>query len=523
MSGGRACGPKSQISTCKTVCCTYLLRIFYPPQLLLLFSSPRTIEVARGGNGACRHDWMVFSTKSCSPKPRTTLKACLDQHDLGEVVLTNFWDAGIYDVELATRLDDEQLQTLGVEKMGTRLKLRDTLSAASTAKNVNCFNVFEPLGSMNNDTVISLLTNMGVVSALLASLLFGIVMTIPHEETMLGDKRFLSISSLAFRCQFADWSDPGMTLEICSPELTVLNVQKAISPMDVSCNDGKDWLDQRCQMELCDRSEFLESNNEFDAEDKARMQASFRSVGDVLRVLNGNKLGHAVVRLAGRPSSHGCTARAFQLAEHIASAVSDADYMDFVYSSQADEHGRITGTDSKGWNLGITSTKIALYGFSACSKLMAVVFLSLFGIISLSATDAAVNEAEMNLWWLLGGCAVVLAAMYLTIHGCVDFMIAVEFVIVLRFPLWTQHALWKDDIMDPFVTTWLKVLPALLAIHYVVTRVLSVVLVRHANKARKSAHVNQAREQATIEMGQPFGLRGGPGRHGSATADQSAV
>ena len=75
---------------------------------------------------------------------------------------------------------------------------------------------------MNNDTVISLLTNLGVVSALLASLLFGIVMTIPHKETMLGDKRFLSISSLAFRCQFADWSDPGMTLEICSPELTVL-------------------------------------------------------------------------------------------------------------------------------------------------------------------------------------------------------------------------------------------------------------------------------------------------------------
>ena len=440
---------------------------------------------------------MVLSTKTCSPKPRTTLKACLDQHDLGEVVLTNFWDAGIYDVELATRLDDEQLQTLGVEKMGTRLQLRDTLSAASTAKNVSCFNVFKPLGSMNNDTVISLLTNLGVVSALLASLLFGIVMTIPHKETMLGDKRFLSISSLAFRCQFADWSDPGMTLEICSPELTVLNVQKAMSPMDVSCNDGKDWLDQRCQMELCDRSEFLESNNEFDAEDKERMQASFRSVGDVLRVLNGKQLSN-VVTLAGRPSSHGCTARAFQLAEHIASAVSDADYMDFVYSSQADEHGRITGTEPKGWYLGITSTKIAQYGFSACSKLMAVVFLTLFGIISLSATDAAANEAEMNLWWLLGGCAVVLAAMYLTMYGCIDFMNAVEYVIVLRFPLWTQHALWKDDTMDAFVTTWLMVVPALLAIHYVVTRVLSVVLVRHANKARKSAHVNQAREQATV-------------------------
>jgi len=341
---------------------------------------------------------MVFSTKTCSPKPRTTLKECLDQHDLGEVVLTNFRDAGIDDVELATRLDDEQLQTLGVEKMGTRLKLRDTLSAALAAKNVSCFNVFEPLGSMSHDTVISLLTNMGVVSALLASLLFGIVMTIPHEEAMLGDKRFLSISSLAFRCQFADWSDPKMTLEICSPELTVLNVQKAMSPMDVSCNDGNDWLDQRCQMELCDRSEFLESNNEFDAGDKERMQARFLSAGDVIRVLNGKK-----VTRSGRPSSHGCTARAFQLAEHIASAVSDEDYLDLIYSLQADEHGRITGKDPQRWSLGITSSRIAQFGFSACSKLMAVVFLSLFGIISLSITDAAVNVAEMNLLVALGG------------------------------------------------------------------------------------------------------------------------
>ena len=101
----------------------------------------------------------------------------------------------------------------------------------------------------------------------------------------------------------------------------------------------------------------------------------------------------------------------------------------------------------------------------------------------------------------MGGCAVVLAAMYLTMYGCIDFMNAVEYVIVLRFPLWTQHALWKDDTMDAFVTTWLMVVPALLAIHYVVTRVLSVVLVRHANKARKSAHVNQAREQATVREG----------------------
>jgi hypothetical protein len=76
---------------------------------------------------------------------------------------------------------------------------------------------------------------------------------------------------------------------------------------------------------------------------------------------------------------------------------------------------------------------------------MAVVFLSLFGIITLSATDAAVNETEMNLWWLLGGCAIVLAAMWLTLLGCYDIMIAVEYVVVLRFPLWTQHALWIMD------------------------------------------------------------------------------
>jgi len=427
---------------------------------------------------------MRFALASCSLKP-STLEECLNENGLGKDVLEKFEKQGISDPELALRLDNVELQELGVQTMGQRLKVRDTLTAASAAKKRFLWNVVEPMGSMKHGTVISLLTNMGVVSALLASLLFGIIMTIPQEEVYLGDKRQLSFNSLAFRCQFADWSDPDMTLEICSPELTALNVQKAMSPIDVSCNDGKDWSDPTCRMELCNRSEFVDFNNEIDAEDKRRMRASFLTAGDVSRMLSpwSDEMNQFIEAQSGRPSSHGCTARAFQLAERVASTVSDPDYLDFVYSWQADDDGIIQDA-AYHHHIEVTSDNISKNGFWACYQLMAVVFLSLYGIISLSVTDAESNQAEMNLWWLLGGFAVVATALVLTINGCRSFMIALEYVIVLRFPLQTQHVVWKVSIMDLFRSTWLQAVPIVLGIHYAVIRLLSVLLALQTSKTR---------------------------------------
>ena len=282
-----------------------------------------------------------------------------------------------------------------------------------------------------------------------------------------------------------------MTLEICSPEFTALNVQKAMSPIDVSCNDGNDWSNPTCRMELCNRSEFVDFNNEIDAEDKRLMRASFLTAGDVSRMLSpwSDEKNQFIEARSGRPSSHGCTARAFQLAERVASTVSDPDYLEFVYSWQADDDGVIPDAAYRIHQIEVTSTQIAKNGFRACYQLMAVVFLSLYGIISLSVTDAESNQAEMNLWWLLGGVAVVASALVLTIDGCRLFMIALEYVIVLRFPLQTQHVVWKVSIMDLFKNTWLQAVPIVLGIHYAVIRLLSVLLARQINKTRNDVVV----------------------------------
>ena len=90
----------------------------------------------------------------------------------------------------------------------------------------------------------------------------------------------------------------------------------------------------------------------------------------------------------------------------------------------------------------------------------------------------------MNLWWLLGGFAVVATALVLTINGCRSFMIALEYVIVLRFPLQTQHVVWKVSIMDLFRSTWLQAVPIVLGIHYAVIRLLSVLLALQTSKTR---------------------------------------
>ena len=87
---------------------------------------------------------MRFALASCSLKP-STLEECLNENGLGKDVLEKFEKQGISDPELALRLDNVELQELGVQTMGQRLKVRDTLTAASAAKKRFLWNVVEPM------------------------------------------------------------------------------------------------------------------------------------------------------------------------------------------------------------------------------------------------------------------------------------------------------------------------------------------------------------------------------------------
>ena len=118
------------------------------------------------------------------------------------------------------------------------------------------------------DRVMQFLGNLGVIAALLASLLFGIVMTIPHEEMVRGDIQHLSLVSPAFRCRFA----PNASLEICSASFMDAHAAHT--------NRQCDWRDAACRSEYCDLLRCMKAREERRASSVAKTEGSSYRVDD---------------------------------------------------------------------------------------------------------------------------------------------------------------------------------------------------------------------------------------------------
>ena len=89
------------------------------------------------------------------------------------------------------------------------------------------------------DSAQSILTNLGVVAALMLSVLIGVVVTMPDEESLRGDILHLSLSSPHFWCHFRNLNNES-AIEFCNPEYTTYH----FGTTDAAIICGKDGATQ---------------------------------------------------------------------------------------------------------------------------------------------------------------------------------------------------------------------------------------------------------------------------------------
>jgi len=123
----------------------------------------------------------------------------------------------------------------------------------------------------------------------------------------------------------------------------------------------------------------------------------------------------------------------------------------------------------------LPSTRIAAFGFRCILWNMLAIFLSLFLYLALvfcADPSEADEESHDRWWWSVGliGCVLTFS---MIIVSSVTFLLTLEYVIAIRYPLPQEHALWAMWAMDTFFGFSLKAFPAITLGIMVVLKILT--------------------------------------------------
>ena len=277
------------------------------------------------------------------------------------------------------------------------------------------------------ENVQSILLNLGIVSALLLSILIGLVMSIPVEESARGDILSLSLSSPHFRCHFASVLNTT-TIEMCSPNFTmaVFGSTKA----SVICN--RDYESVQRIPENKFRCLYNPST------------AIRRRIPEILGSWRPTNLSMIT------DNGFGCSSSTFQDAFRVARNISNDDYLEYAIKMMTASSDPATGVALRHYNLGDCqpSAMVSLIGFLSMFSLALALFLDLYLLISLSLTAAHKNKQEMILWWSSGGGVVTIIVVWKILDGTLNFMGTLGYVANIRFPFPYDQLLFRMDFKD---------------------------------------------------------------------------
>ena len=290
------------------------------------------------------------------------------------------------------------------------------------------------LPSQDVDSVHSVLLNFGVVAALMLSVVMSIVTTIPAEESVRGDILSLSLSSPHFRCHFAGASNKS-TIDFCSPNFTTSNF--GTNDAAVICGEDGATVLKTVQGKLWTKYMGLQppphpSGHRANTW-KYWFWGSYYCLGDTRRLIK----------------EFGCSATTFKEAYMMARDVSHEDFLEYVVS-----------VSNASYNMGPfqqdlfrncrPSQQIAVNGFRSILFLMLALFWSLYLLVNLTFSDSRNNPREMAIWWNSGGCVGTVLVLAFLLEGTFRGLIAMDNVIVIRFPNPFDQTKWILDMREDF-------------------------------------------------------------------------
>lgn len=336
------------------------------------------------------------------------------------------------------------------------------------------------------ESVQAVLLNFGVVAALLLSMLLGLILTVPVEETVSGDILSLSLSSPHFRCHFAPAN--ATSIEICSPNYTIALF--GTTNRTIICNDGPKiaknytavsggWTISQTNIDMfyCTAPNFA---------------SIIRTPGANTWLDRGPTGGNFLLP----EHTEGCSSSTFKEAYRVAKTISDDDYMEYMMeeTTASDSVGNWFGKDfevNKFWWCR-PSSLMASDGFKAILMMMLALFFDLYLLISLTFTSASTNPSEMRLWWSSGGVVGALLVLYLILTGTVHFVWSLMFLVVLRFPFPFDQMMFNLDCVTTFKTYGLNVGIYVLIVHFFFVRMWTIL--------RPLFKSNEKDQQACIEI-----------------------
>ena len=176
-----------------------------------------------------------------------------------------------------------------------------------------------------------------------------------------------------------------------------------------------------------------------------------------------------------RKISDGCSTTTFEEAYKVANGVSHEQFLEYVMTvSNASLPGRNSLFQEDDFQMCRPSQRVAKFGFQAVLYLMFALFWSLYLLVSLTFTEARNNMKEMRIWWWSGGLVGTLCVLGFLLSGVKLFLTALEYVVVIRFPIPFDQFKYKVDTMDTFRVYGITCPLIIAALHFVMVRVWSV-------------------------------------------------
>jgi len=291
----------------------------------------------------------------------------------------------------------------------------------------------------------SILTSFGIVAALLLSILLSLIMTVPIEESVLGDILSLSLSSPHFRCHFVGDAN---TIEICSESFTIALF--GTTNATIICNDVGPSMTRR--------------NNGYHP---------FYCATDIPRAIGGGGTSWARPSTTSSSSANatkdGCASRSFKEAYQVATNISDSSYLEYLM--QEIPASNIDSQSWFGWPGKFSncqpSARLNSLGLKALLFLMLSLFWDLYLLVSLTFSSASICSVQMNLWWSSFGCVGTLLVFAMLLAGTIHFLYSLEYLVMIRNPSPYDQLIYKTDFMDTFVIFGIWVSLILIIMHNV--------------------------------------------------------
>jgi hypothetical protein len=170
----------------------------------------------------------------------------------------------------------------------------------------------------------------------------------------------------------------------------------------------------------------------------------------------------------------GCSRNTFKQAYSVAKGISDDHYFEYLMSESHASLSPDSGLESwfqhdvHSWCR--PSSIVSKYGFRATLYLMFSLFWDLFLLVSLSFSNGRLDQQEMNSWWRSGGFAGVLCILGFLLQGTTDCLTALEFIVIIRFPVPFDQLKFNVDSMDVFFWFGIIFPLVIVGIHYVLVR-----------------------------------------------------